>query len=133
MLVLEPIQDGFVAVTNAVSDSTIPLKDRVSPSDSFTDPGLPQWVTPKRRPAKHTRRDSSHTVRSTTRTIIDRRKVGFWKLIADRKSTKILGCHVVGERAVDIVQVAAITIDAGMRVDGWPVFPSRFPPTRSPR
>jgi pyruvate/2-oxoglutarate dehydrogenase complex dihydrolipoamide dehydrogenase (E3) component len=54
---------------------------------------------------------------STTRTIIDGRKFGFCKLIADRKTCKILACHIVGERAVDIVQAAAITIAAGMRVD----------------
>ena len=64
---------------------------------------------------------------STTRTIIDGRKVGFCKLIADRKTTQILGCHVVGERAVDIVQVAAIAIAAGMRVDELARVPLSFP------
>jgi pyruvate/2-oxoglutarate dehydrogenase complex dihydrolipoamide dehydrogenase (E3) component len=49
---------------------------------------------------------------STIRTIIDGRKIGFCKLIVDRKTAKILGCHVVGERAVEIAQVAAIR-DAG--------------------
>ena len=51
----------------------------------------------------------------TTRTIIDGRTAGFCKLIADRATCAILGCHVVGERAVEIVQ--AVAIAAGMRVD----------------
>ena len=48
----------------------------------------------------------------TTRTIIDGRPAGFCKLIADRATATILGCHVVGERAVEIVQVVAIAIAA---------------------
>jgi len=51
---------------------------------------------------------------STIRTIIDGRKMGFGKLVVDRKAAKILGCHVVGERAVEIAQVAAVAISAGM-------------------
>jgi dihydrolipoamide dehydrogenase len=64
---------------------------------------------------------------STTRTIIDGRKFGFCKLIVDRKTAKILGCHVIGERAVDIAQVAAITAAAGMRVDELAKIPFAFP------
>ena len=64
---------------------------------------------------------------STTRTIIDGRKFGFCKLIADRKTYRILGCHVVGERAVDIAQVAAIAMAAGMRVDDLARVPLSYP------
>jgi pyruvate/2-oxoglutarate dehydrogenase complex dihydrolipoamide dehydrogenase (E3) component len=128
MLVPEAIQDGFVAVTNAVRDSTMPLKDRVSPSDSFTDREFVSvGHTEKKARETHDVVTAVIQFESTTRTIIDRRKVGFCKLIADRKSTKILGCHVVGERAVDIVQVAAITVDAGMRVDELARVPLSFP------
>jgi dihydrolipoamide dehydrogenase len=34
----------------------------------------------------------------TARTIIDGQTAGFCKLIVDRESRAILGCHVVGER-----------------------------------
>jgi dihydrolipoamide dehydrogenase len=68
---------------------------------------------------------ASSSVRSFA--IIDGRKVGFCKLIVDRKSAKILGCHVVGERAVEIAQVAAIAISAGMRVDDLARVPLAFP------
>jgi pyruvate/2-oxoglutarate dehydrogenase complex dihydrolipoamide dehydrogenase (E3) component len=64
---------------------------------------------------------------STIRTIIDGRKAGFCKLVVDRKSAKILGCHVVGERAVEIAQVAAIAISAGMQVDALARVPLAFP------
>ena len=63
----------------------------------------------------------------TTRTIIDGRTAGFCKLIADRATHAILGCHVVGERAVEIVQVVAVAIAAGMRVDDLARVPLSFP------
>jgi Pyridine nucleotide-disulphide oxidoreductase, dimerisation domain len=61
------------------------------------------------------------------RTIIDGRKAGFCKLVVDRKSARILGCHIVGERAGEIAQVAAIAISAGMRVDDLAHVPLAFP------
>jgi len=64
---------------------------------------------------------------SATRTIIDGRPAGFCKLIVERATYKILGCHVVGERAIDITQAAAIAIAAGMRVDEVARVPLSFP------
>ncbi len=71
---------------------------------------------------------------SATRPIIDGRTYGFCKLIVDRASRAILGCHIVGERAVDIVQSAAIAMAAGMQVDVLARLPLSFPTyTRRPR
>jgi len=64
---------------------------------------------------------------STTRTIIDGRTFGFCKLIVDCKTAQILGCHVVGERAVEITQVAAVCMAAQMRVDDVAKLPLSFP------
>jgi Pyridine nucleotide-disulphide oxidoreductase, dimerisation domain len=64
----------------------------------------------------------------TTRTIIDGRTAGFCKLIADRTTCAILGCHVVGERAGEIVQVVAVPLPQGCEWTTWPGFHSHFPP-----
>jgi pyruvate/2-oxoglutarate dehydrogenase complex dihydrolipoamide dehydrogenase (E3) component len=53
--------------------------------------------------------------------------VRFCKLIVDRQTRLILGCPVVGERAVDITQVAAVAIAARMRVDDLARVPLSFP------
>jgi dihydrolipoamide dehydrogenase len=45
----------------------------------------------------------------------------------DRQTHKILGCHVVGERAVEITQVAAVAIAARMPVDDLAQVPLSFP------
>jgi pyruvate/2-oxoglutarate dehydrogenase complex dihydrolipoamide dehydrogenase (E3) component len=63
----------------------------------------------------------------TMRTSIDGRTVGFCKLIAERPTGTILGCHVVGERAVEITHVAALAIAAGMRVGDLAQVPLSFP------
>jgi len=118
MLVPQALQAGFVAATNAVLGRALPLEDEVSPIGSFTDPEYAQvGLTEKKAREAHDVVTAVVHFDSTVRTIIDGRKFGFCKLIAVRKTCRILGCHVVGERAVDIIQVAAVAMAAGMRVD----------------
>jgi pyruvate/2-oxoglutarate dehydrogenase complex dihydrolipoamide dehydrogenase (E3) component len=128
LLVPQAIQDGFVAATNAVRGVTMTLGDRVSPIGSFTDPEYAQVGLTEAK-ARETHDVVTAVVRfdSTTRTIIDGCTAGFCKLIVDRATYKILGCHVVGERAVEITQVAAIAMAAGMRVDDLAQVPLSFP------
>jgi len=128
LLVPQAIQDGFVAATNAVRGMTMTRGDRVSPIGSFTDPEYAQVGLTEAK-ARETHDVVTVVVRfdSTTRTIIDGRTAGFCKLIVDRATYKLLGCHVVGERAVEITQVAAIAMAAGMRVDDLAQVPLSFP------
>ena len=128
MLVPQAIHDGFVAATNAVRGATTTLSDQVSPIGSFTDPEYAQVGLTEAK-ARETRDVVVTMVRfdTTVRTIIDGRTTGFCKLITDRAAGTILGCHVVGERAVEIVQVVAIAIAAGMRVDDLAQVPLSFP------
>jgi dihydrolipoamide dehydrogenase len=128
MLVPQAIRDGFVAAINAVRGSTVTIGDPVSPIGSFTDPEYAQ-VGLTEVNARKTHDVETTVIRfdSTTRTIIDGHKVGFCKLIVDRMTHRILGCHVVGERAVEITQVAGIIIAAGMRVDDLAQIPLSFP------
>jgi dihydrolipoamide dehydrogenase len=128
MLVPQGIQAGFVAATNAVLGPTMPLGDEVTTTGSFTDPEYAQTgLTEAKARAAHDIVTAVVHFDSTTRTIIDGRTFGFCKLIADRRTAKVLGCHVIGERAVDIAQVAAIAISAGMRVDEMARIPLAFP------
>lgn len=128
MLVPQAIQQGFVAATNAVRGPTMTNADQVAPIGSFTDPEYAQVGLTEAK-AREGRDIAMATVRfdATTRTIIDGRTYGFCKLIVDRQTRLILGCHVVGERAVDVTQVAAVAIAAGMRVDELARVPLSFP------
>jgi len=106
----------------------MPLIDQVSPMGSFTEPEYAQaGLTEAKARERHEIVVSIVNFDSTTRTIIDGRPVGFCKLITDRKTYKVIGCHVIGERAVDIAEVAGIAIAAGMRVDDLAQIPLAYP------
>jgi pyruvate/2-oxoglutarate dehydrogenase complex dihydrolipoamide dehydrogenase (E3) component len=128
MLVPQAIRDGFVAATNAVQGSTTTIGDPVSPIGSFTDPEYAQvGLTEAKARETHDVETVVLHFNSTTRTIIDGHEIGFCKLIVDRRTKMMLGCHVVGERAVEITQVAAIAMARGMRVDELAHIPLSFP------
>src|SRR5690242_17435714 len=104
MLVPQAVQDGYLAATNAVQDLGATLTPLVSPIGSFTDPEYAQ-VGPTETRA---RQDHDVVVATTpfaaaARPIIDGRTDGFCKVIVDRVSHRLLGCHIVGERAVELV------------------------------
>ncbi len=128
MLVPQAIQDGFTAGTNAVKEKMITIPKQVAPIGSFTDPEYAQvGLTETKARESYDTLTATVNFDSTTRTIIDGRKHGFCKLIVDRNTYKILGCHVVGERAVEITQIAAVAMTAEMRVDSLAHVPLSFP------
>ena len=128
MLVPQAIQDGFVAGTNAVRGVMLKVTDQATPIGSFTNPEYAQvGMTEAQARATHDVVVATVDFDSTTRTIIDGRTKGFCKLIVDRLRHRILGCHVVGERAVEITQVAAVAMTADMQVDSLARVPLSFP------
>lgn len=128
LLVPQAIHDGFIAGTNAVRGPTMPLPAQVAPIGSFTDPEYAQvGLTEVKARELHDVVVASITFDSTTRTIIDGRTYGFCKLIVERRTRKILGCHVVGERAVELSQLAAVAMTAGMPVDALAAVPLSYP------
>jgi pyruvate/2-oxoglutarate dehydrogenase complex dihydrolipoamide dehydrogenase (E3) component len=128
LLVPPAIQDGFVAATNAVRGPQMVLGNAVNPIGSFTDPEYAQvGLTESQSRSAHNIAAATIRFDATTRTIIDGRTFGFCKLIVDRDTRKILGCHVVGERAVEITQLASIAMTAGMQIDDLAQVPLSFP------
>jgi len=41
---------------------------------------------------------------------------GFFKIVADAESAKILGAHIVGAHAADLIHEAALAMEAGVTV-----------------
>lgn len=128
LLVPQAIREGFTAGTNAVRGAETTLPDDVMPIGSFTDPEYAQvGMTEPQAREIYDVAVTSVPFDSTTRTIIDGRTKGFCKLIVDRSTRRILGCHVVGERAVEIVQVAAVAMNSALPVDQLAHVPFSFP------
>jgi dihydrolipoamide dehydrogenase len=107
----------------------MPIGREVSPIGSFTDPEYAQvgLTEEKARVAAFDIVVVKIPFDTTTRTIIDGQTVGFCKLIVDKRTSRILGCHIVGERAVDIIQIVAVAMTGGMSVDELARIPLSFP------
>jgi pyruvate/2-oxoglutarate dehydrogenase complex dihydrolipoamide dehydrogenase (E3) component len=128
MLVPQAVQQGIVAGGNASGAVALSIPDTIDPIGSFTDPeyahvGLAEDDARE----SHSIAVSMATYAETTRPIIDGRTRGFCKLIVDREKLTILGCHIVGERAVEVAQMAAIAMSADMRIDDLASVPLSFP------
>jgi hypothetical protein len=53
----------------------------------------------------------------TDRAVIDGRTVGFCKLLVNRSTHEVIGAHVVGEQAVEIVHIVAASMVEGVRIE----------------
>ena len=118
MLVQTGSQDAHVAAENAILGVAQQRRSEIVPHGGFTDPeygsvGLTEQQA----------RDLSDCIVAEVpytdldRAVVDGRTEGFCKLIVDRETHQILGGHVVGEQAVEVVQLLAAGIAAGLRVE----------------
>lgn len=120
MLVSGATHEGYVAAVNAVTDAdTKKVAHELVPTGSFTDPeyGAIGMREQQCRDAGIDYETSVVGCDELTRAIIDDRTAGFCKLIADRRTHKFLGAHIVGERAVETVQLMATAIAGGLTVE----------------
>lgn len=119
MLVQTAIHQARSAVENAFGVERIASSNRIVPHGGFTDPeygavGLTE---------EECTSSGKHYVTATVayadmdRAVIDGLAAGFCKLIVDRETRTILGAHVVGEQAVEVVQIAAATMACGGTVE----------------
>jgi pyruvate/2-oxoglutarate dehydrogenase complex dihydrolipoamide dehydrogenase (E3) component len=117
MLVQSASYEARIAAENAVLGVGQPHAHRVVPHGGFTDPeyasvGLTEAAA---------RASEPHLVvvvvpyTHLDRAIIDERTDGFCKLIVSQESHRILGAHIVGEQALEAIQLVA----AGMAADMW--------------
>jgi pyruvate/2-oxoglutarate dehydrogenase complex dihydrolipoamide dehydrogenase (E3) component len=120
MLVQSATAEGRVAAENALLGSGRPHVDAVVPHGGFTDPeyggvGLTEAAA-RARPGEPVA-VATVAYQDLDRSLLDGRTEGFCKLIAEYGSHRVVGAHVVGEQAVEVVQVAATAMAAGMRVE----------------
>ena len=128
MLLPQASRDGFVAATNAVDHSKILAAHPVNPIGSFTDPEYAQvGLTEATAREAHDVLVSKTLFEDAIRPAIDGRMTGFCKLIVDRRGHTILGCHIVGERAVEIIQMASIAMVGRVPVDELARIPLPMP------
>ena len=128
MVVHEAAREAYLAATNAVLGSTSGLPPRSARSAASPTPNTRPSGSPRAAARKtHEVIVASQRFDVVPRAIIDGRPNGFCKLIADRQRHTILGCHIVGERAVELAQLAAVAMASEMTVEQLALVPFSFP------
>lgn len=119
MLVQTANHDGLVAAENALGAADRSHPHRVLPHGGFTDPenGGVGLTEEQARAAESDCAVAVVPYSELDRAVIDGHTAGHCKLIVSRRSRLVLGAHVIGEQAVEIVQVAAAAMSADMPVE----------------
>jgi pyruvate/2-oxoglutarate dehydrogenase complex dihydrolipoamide dehydrogenase (E3) component len=116
MLVQSANYEALTAAENAVLGVGARLRHQIVPHGGFTDPeyggvGLTEAQARK----EYDIEIAIVPYSDLDRAVIDGHPVGMCKLIVSQQTHRILGAHVVGEQALEVVQIAA----AGMAADMW--------------
>jgi pyruvate/2-oxoglutarate dehydrogenase complex dihydrolipoamide dehydrogenase (E3) component len=117
LLVQSAYEEGRIAAENAVCGTERQDTHRIVPHGGFTDP---EYGSVGITEADADRSDAVSAVvpyADLDRAVIDGRTEGFCKLIVSRSTHRLLGAHVVGEQALEVVQVIAAGMEAEMTVD----------------
>jgi pyruvate/2-oxoglutarate dehydrogenase complex dihydrolipoamide dehydrogenase (E3) component len=117
MLVQSAGYEARVAAENAVFGIGQPYTHKIVPHGGFTDPeyGSVGLTEERARALEPDCVVAEVPFSAMDRAVIDGHIVGSCKLIVSRETHRILGAHVVGEQALEIIQLIA----AGMAADMW--------------
>lgn len=120
MLVQAAQIEGNLAAENAVLGADRVCTHHVVPHGGFTDPEYGSvGLTEEAARAQHGNIvAASVTYDELDRAVIDDRREGLCKLIVDRPTRRVLGVHVVGEDATEVVQIVAAAMVGNLPVDG---------------
>ncbi len=118
MLVQTATYEGRIAAENAIGSEARAVRHTIVAHGGFTDPeygsvGLTEAVAAAAGPIVIGRVPYA----DLDRAVIDRRTEGFCKLVVDAETQRVVGAHVIGEQAVEVVQIAAAAIAAEMPVE----------------
>jgi len=118
MLVQSASAQARVAVENGLLGQQRKAEHKLVPHGGFTDPEYAGvGLTEEQANARGNATVAVVPYADMDRAVIDGHYVGFCKLIIDRETHLLLGVHVVGEQAVEIVQIVAASIAGGLRVE----------------
>lgn len=128
MLVQSASHQGRIAAENALLDPKNPDELQLVPHGGFTDPEYASiGLTEKQAREKHDVATATVPYADTDRAVIDARPAGFCKLIADRATQQIIGAHVVGEQALEVVHVVAAGMAGKLNIEGFAALEIAYP------
>ena len=118
MLVQSATYDARIAAENAILGARTDYVHKIVPHGGFTDPEYASvGATESQARAQEDCVVAVVPYAELDRAVIDSHTDGFCKLIVSRESSRILGAHVVGEQALEVVHLVAAGMAAEIRVD----------------
>ena len=119
MLVQSAGSEAMVAAENAVLDNNLRLDHSVTPHGSFTDPEYASVgiTEDQARIAGLDYHTATIPFSELDRAVIDGQPNGICKLIVSKENHRILGVHVAGEQALEVIHLVAAGIISGLWVE----------------
>jgi len=118
MLVQSATYEGYLAAEKAVLGGERGHRHQIVPHGGFTDPEYGSvGLTEERARGERECVVAIVPYADLDRGVIDGHPEGFCKLVVEKSSRRILGAHIVGEQAVEVVQIVGVAMRAGMRVE----------------
>jgi mercuric reductase len=116
-----------LAARNALNGDSLVYDNSTMPEVVFTDPQVASvgLTEAQAKTAGHRAATSVLSLDSVPRALAARDTRGLIKLVADAKSRKLLGAHILAPEGADSIQTAAMAIKSGMTVEqlGETIFP----------
>jgi mercuric reductase len=106
------------ALAEVIGEETLALDPSATPRVTFTDPqvaavGLTEAEV---RSAGHDPKVTSIAMGQLPRAVVSHRSAGVIKLVADAESDRLLGAHIVGANAGDVIGEAVLAVRFELRV-----------------
>lgn len=111
--------EGGMAAKNAIGGLNKKLNLEVVPGVTFTAPAIATvGLTEQQAKEKgYEVKTSVLPLDAVPRALVNRETTGVFKLVADAKTLKVLGAHVVAENAGDVIYAATLAVKFGLTVE----------------
>ncbi|MDK8193185.1 mercury(II) reductase [Paenibacillus sp. UMB7766-LJ446] len=111
--------EGRIAADNAIGGLEKKVNLEAVPGVTFTSPSVATvGLTEEQAKAKgYEVKTSVLPLDSVPRALVNRETTGVFKLVADSKSLKVLGVHIVAENAGDVIYAATLAVKFGLTVE----------------
>lgn len=111
--------EGAIAAKNALGANEQAVDLQVVPAVTFTHPSIATvGLTEDQAKQKgYEVKTSLLPLDAVPRAIVNRETTGVFKLVADAKTSKLLGVHLVAENAGDVIYAAVLAVKFGLTID----------------
>lgn len=111
--------EGGIVVNNAIGGLNQKLDLSVVPGVTFTNPSIATvgMTEAQAKEKGYEVKTSVLPLDAVPRAIVNRETTGVFKLVADSKTLKVLGVHIVSENAGDVIYAATLAVKFGLTVE----------------